>query len=440
MKSQRRLSRRNLLRGAGGALTLPFLEGLQRANAAPGDKPLRLVVFFHEAGIMPGEFVPTQTGTDYELTPMLEPLAAHRDKMVVVSGLTNLAADHEQSTTHISTKVSVLTGASGYPGPGEEHWANGPSIDQILADRLPITPRKTIDILVGEKEVWYEGVVTFAGPNLPVTTRFNDPTEMFNQLFGDFTPGGSPEQSQLVAERLSVLDAVRGNFASYRRKLSGADRERLDAHESYIRDIEQRLQADVASGCVAPEPPPMVDFVNDVEPAFRAHVDVLVQALACDISRVAVVYPHTQQIGRFGDLEVPGGTWHLFLHTGDGDVVSDQPALRRQIFQWHYHQLAYLLQRMDEVDDGDGTLLDNSLVLSISDYGNGALHDYGWGESIPVILAGGLGGALTTGRHVSYPEHTTNDLHTSILNLFGFDDTSFGESQYCTGPLAGLAG
>ena len=448
--SKLNINRRDLLvkslGGAAGLACLPFLEAFHtKAYASPMDRPRRLVIFFHDAGIMPGEFVPTTTGAHYAPSPMLAPLAAHLPDLAVVSGLKHEARWLSPGNNHREAKTSLLTGVGAYPGPGDENWANGPSVDQVLARRMPLTPRRTIDVIAGNHRVWYENVVSFASANQPVTSRYHDPLDLYNSLFGPSDPQGQRNRESRNSGRLAALDAARRNFALYRKGLGREDRIRLDAHESNVRDIELRLEAGMSRDCAAPMVPRTegLDLVHDIGSAFRAQVDIVVQALACDMSRVAVLYPHTQQCNRFGDIPVPGGVWHGFLHTLDDHVVTKEPGLRRQFFLWQYEQLAYLLDRMKSIDEGDGNLLDNSLVLSISEFGNAATHDKGLDgpnnvERLPVLLAGRLGGDFVPGRHIACKNRNHNDLLTTILNLFGSEDQTFGERSLCRGPIGEL--
>ncbi len=437
------LNRRQFLLGAGGAaLALPFFEA-NVANADGKPLPKRLVIFFHEGGTLVDEWRPSGSEANFQLSNILSPLEPHKQKLVVVAGLWNQARWLSPTwENHTGSKGSMLTGSTAMSEGVQYCWPNAASVDRVLASRLPITPKKTIDICVGPNHTDYEGVFSFTGPNAPVTSRFNNPADLYQNLLGSVQPE-SPAVAALRARRLSVLDAVQENFALFRKKLGSADRARLDQHAQFVRDLELSLGTSAAMGCQAPAAPAKVDPL-DHEAALDQHGKLLALALACDLTRVATVYPQDQQASAPGGIAIPGGVWHNFLHNTPADAAALDT--RRQVFRWHYKLLAKLLAVLDAVPEGGGTLLDNTLVLAISEFGSGSFHD-GMQEKqnphrgLPVVLAGGLGGALKTGRFLDYQaKRNHNDLLITLLHLFGYDDKTFGRPELCAGPLAEITG
>jgi hypothetical protein len=204
-----------------------------------------------------------------------------------------------------------------------------------------------------------------------------------------------------------------------------------------VRALEGRLASGAIAGCAphAQQLPAGYDFrsnANDYVSA-PAQIDNLVLALACDLTRVGTLQFTDYHAPTFPwlDIDVPGAwsNWHDMVHSGQSDPASRATMVAAQ--QWYAAQFAYLLERMDAVVEADGnTLLDNSLVLWISEFGNGGAHDT---RNLPVVLAGGLGGRVRTGRHLDMSGRTTGDLFTTLLQLYGYDDASFGLQRRANG-------
>jgi hypothetical protein len=444
--SKTSLSRRRFLLGAGGAaLALPLLEG-ELGNARAAEIPKRVVFFMHEAGTLPTEWRPTTNSGSLQLSNILSPLEPYKKDLVTVGGLWNAALWTYKGSwdNHSGAKGTLLTGKDGPGGPLDGNgnaYGSGISVDRVLADRMPKTARKTLDIVAGHNNTGYQGVFSLTGPNQPVTSRFNDPAKLYADLVG-LVPKNDNTAAKTNARRASILDAVRENFASYRKQLGGEDRARLDAHAEYVRAIEQRLNVGVAAGCVAPTAPPAINYNTDHEGALKQHVDLLAMALSCDITRVVTLFPQTQQANNPGGISIPGGNWHNFLHGPAGS--AEVTATRRSVFRWHYQLLAHLLKKLKETPEGNGSLLDNTLVVAMSEFGTGSTHDWDQKNSptrgLPVVLAGSLGGKIKTGRHVEQLGRSHNDLLVTLLQLFGHQDTTFGNPAFCTGPIKELLG
>jgi uncharacterized protein DUF1552 len=206
-----------------------------------------------------------------------------------------------------------------------------------------------------------------------------------------------------------------------------------------VRDLEARLAANVSVGssCVKPAAP-TIDFkANDNFPAIgKAQMDLLVMALACDLTRVATIQ-WERSVGdvRFTWLGATRGH-HTISH--DADTVTDSVEMLTKINVWYSQQLAYLLGKMASIKEGAGTMLDNTLVFWCNELSRGNVHSH---PDMPFVLAGGAGGALKTGRWLVYPKATSvphNNLLVSIMNVMGLPDTTFGNPAFCTGPLSNL--
>lgn len=477
-----RSTRRNFLLGAGGAtLALPYLRSLD--VRAGGSAPVkRLVVVVQPQGFIMDEWRPIGTGSDFTLSPILAPLEPHADRVVVVSGLDNVVTDlnfgaggHNSALKCLLTgmPLSANLGPDGALLPQDQHvpgdqsydvFAGGPSIDQVIAERLAApVPYQSLEFAVGTDSYLNAQQVFVRGPDEPLGTM-NDPRAAFDRLFAGFDPGDPSPLQRLRGARSSVLDRVGGSYESLSARLGAEDRRVLEAHTSKIRELEQRFAGggDFGAGCAIPS----VSVPGDYDPhnsdfddvGAMAQIDLMVMALACDMTRVASLQFTNGQNNRFPwlGLTIPDPSWpgynavewpdwHGMFHISP-DPARDHPEPRAAMvaaMRWYAEKFAYLLQRMAETPDGDGSLLDSSLVVWVSEFGDGAAH---WAWDLPVVLAGNLGGALQTGRHLQFPGrvnnpatgYTNNDLLVSILQLFGYGDESFGYPDVCRGALPGL--
>ncbi len=459
-------TRRNFLKGAGGlAVGLPFLPSLTRAKAGPGEGPQRLILLMQPQGMIMEEWHPTGTGSNFELSPILSPLETIKDDIVVVSGLDNTmphlfnnAGGHQGASKSIFTGTTVSSNLApdGTPlpegqRPDVEHevGAGGPSIDQVIAARLNApTPYESLGFAIGTTS-YYEAVAAFHAGRDEILGLEPDPREAFDRLFADFEPGEPSPMQRLRAARGSVLDSVAGSYEAMSSRLSAADRQRLDAHATKIRELELRLgnAPGGGQGCQLPDfslpgnYDPHHDDFDDV--GGRAQIDNAVMALACDMTRVtSIQYTHGQG-NRFPWLGHPFpfdfDGWHGIFHiVPDGPTGRDIPEVRAamlDVMRWYSEMFRYLVESLKNTPDGDGSMLDSTLVVWACEMGDGAGHNL---RDIPVVLAGNLCGALETGRHMEYYGRSTNDLLVSILNTFGYEDQTFGHAELCEGPLPGL--
>ncbi len=246
------------------------------------------------------------------------------------------------------------------------------------------------------------------------------------------------EARRLLLRRRSVLDAVHADFDRLKQRVSRADAEKLERHASSLRDVESRLGriAEQPAGCSADRPSGIDDihFAAEFGEVMRAQIDLLVHALACDVTRVGSLQCSTAvNACRFMFMDGMDREGHNLSHTGNGDETSQ--ARWEQMLTWYAEQFAYLLDRLKDVPEGDGTLLDNTLVLWGMEISRGNTHSL---EDMPFILAGNAGGGLRTGRYLKYQGASHNDLLVSMLNALDIDDVTFGDPRYCSGPLPGL--
>lgn len=447
-----RLDRRALLRGAGGlAVALPWLEAMgapRTVRAGESAVAQRFVAVYQPGGTILSEWTPSGTETDFTLGPILAPLESIRDKVIVTSGIDMQSAIGEQVQGGM---VAWLTGTvQGSYG----QYAKGPSIDQVIASTA--SSGKALASL--EQAVrWGTGksrgqatpydIVNFADDATftPIVPRL-DPAQIWNELFGDLEP---PMVDELKRRRVSVLDYLDKRYQKMSQRLGAADAQKLDAHLERIRELEVALDAmSLQSACSAPplvdtegynpeaglnsdDYGKVVDLPTDtaIPLVGRFMTDMLVMALACDLTAVATLMwcdAEAQYTMPWLGLEET----HYYYQSGGGH----RPEQLAQLGTWYTEQHAYLLEQMDAVDMGGHSLLDESVVFFGSEIQHPATHVK---TSMPFLLAGG-GGGMRGGRWLSYGGESHNDLLVTLLNLFGHAHTTFGDPMYCTGPLPGL--
>jgi len=438
-----RLNRRALLRGAGGiAIALPWLEIMSPATPARAAVPpaKRLVAVYTPGGTVLEDWRPSGTETDFTLGPILKPLAPVQSRLLVLDGVDMKSAIGEQNQAGL---VALLTGTAQRLA---NQFATGPSIDQVLRTRLSAGQRlPSLELAVR----WGTGkargvpspidILSFADtPSFDPVVPQLDPTKIWQSLFGAQVPGDPWDRS--------ILDAVDRRYTKLSQRLGAADRLLLEQHLSQIRELERGI-GDL-SRCSAP---PLVDTA-DYDPAAglasssdgsvrdpatdaaipkvgKLMLDMLVMALACDITSVAtMMWSDTEAKHTFPWL---GLTEHLHFYMNDGGY---HPAELTKIFTWYATQHAYLITQLENAPGPSGSLLDDTVVLFGSHLQNPATHAK---TDMPFLLAGG-GGGLRTNRWLKNDHVSHNDLLVSLLNLCGDARTTFGEAEYCTGPLGGL--
>jgi hypothetical protein len=441
-----KLSRRAVLRGAGGvAIGLPFLGAMmdaRRTVAQPGEIPKRFVAFFTANGTLAERWRPSGGETDFALSEILEPLEPHRSDIIVLDGIDMRTAiessggrnGHDIGMGHCLVARPLVEGPSGF-GEFGHLWdgsAGGISLDQEIANHLGAESRYR-SLEFGLNAFIRQAIpsrLSWRAPFEPVPPM-DDPATAFDRIFG----GGVSDPrrlAELQAQRTTVLDAVMDDYHRLNVRLGADDRRRLDAHLTAIRDVEGRISAiDTTTACEEPARP----AEGGAYPAKGvAHMELMAMAMACELTPVTSMQWSTAQGGvRFEWLGVDRGH-HDLSH--DGDSNEDTKNKIAAINHWYAEQFAYLLARLKEIPEADGgTLLDHSVVLWCNELGRGNSH---MREDIPYVLAGGAGGNLRTGRYLRYGNEPHGNFFVSIMNALGIDATTFGDPEYCTGPLTGL--
>lgn len=434
-------TRRSLLKGTlASVVGLPWLESFgMRQSKAQDEIPRRFVAMFSANGTIYDQWLPQGGETDFELSPILAPLEAHKGDLVIVEGLTQQGGGgdgHQNGMGGMLTGAELLPGRFAGQGSAPAGWSEGPSVDQRIAQVISEgTTFRSLELGVqtGAADNW--GRMCYAGRNQPLAPREN-PRGVFDDVFG-FALLDPDEQAKRTARGESILDYVRTEFEGLADEVSASDKQRLDLHLTYLRDVERRLaqQALSLDQCSLPERPPEVDETNDAFPdTGELMLDLLVLALACGRTNVASLqWSRSVSMVRFTWLGIDRGH-HELSHLPDSDDEAQADLVR--INTWYAERFAGLIDRLKRYEVGDGTLFDQSLLLWSNELGKGNIHSR---EKAPYVLAGSAGGALGTGRFLRYPAATPhNNLLLSLLHTLGIEDSSFGNPDWCTGPLDGF--
>ena len=443
---RRALSRRTMLRAASGAvLSLPLLPSL-RARAQETEFPKRFITMYTPNGVIHDGWWPTNvvSETEFELSQSHTPLLPYRDRLLILGGLEMKVAamgpggPHQRGIGALFTNMQLGEGAF-VDGCGRTAgWATGISIDQRIAAEIgTATPIGSLQLGVRATENDVQGRISYAGAGMPLPPM-NDPLEVYKRVFEGFSPPATtPDEDAakaLLLQRKSVLDAVASEFNALTPRLSAEDRQTLDAHLTLVRDVERRLSIGLGD-CAKPEVPPALNPVNelDMPQIAELELDLLALAFACDLTRVAsfqvstalnrIRYPWVESLGE----------GHNLSHTGVSDVDAKSQLLRRQA--WHASLIARLFDRLATIPEGDGTALDNTLLFWGNEVSMGTTHNH---DNMPFLVAGGTW-AFRTGRSVTYTGNSHADLLVSLLNAMGVPQTTFGDGNFCTGPLSGMS-
>lgn len=427
------LSRRTFLRGVGVTMALPWLEsvpvwGDESAAAEPGSEPpVRLAVFFAGNGFHNKEWRAEGEGRDMQLGKVLEPLADFREKMLFIRGLYNEEA--LKGNIHSSQTGNLLSGAPLAPG-GEIR--SGTSIDQLVAQHYGRSTKVPSLVLGCEKSnpsvhknysMLYSSHISWSSPTTPTPLELY-PALAFDRLFKDGAERGDE----------SVLDAVLEDATDFRRRVGTADRRRLDEYLDSVREVERRIEHSGERGELqgwrptldnpdVPRPPDGVP--QDIAEHMRLMCDILVLGFRTDATRVCTLKLNNDHSSlRFPHLAVDYMIHHLLSHSDTDDWLK--------VNRFFLEQLAYVARKLDAVQEGERTALDNSMILFCSSMLNGS-HD---ATQLPVVLLGGAGGRLRGGRVLDYrekPNRKMCSLYLSMLDKCGIRPGRFGDSDE---PLA----
>jgi Protein of unknown function (DUF1552) len=446
--TKKHLSRRTVLRGVGATLALPLLDSMipaqtALAQTAATPKP-RFVGCFVPHGAAPGYWVPAKEGALEATLPFnWKPLEPFRKQTVIMSGLHSRSAEPPPGATGADHWVAAAFLCANKPKKtaGADVFA-GTTIDQMIAQTIGgenLMPSMQLAVEdpganssnCGEGySCTYTNTISWSSPTDPLPMELN-PQVVFERMFGD---GASVEQRAKRRKRDgSILDSLTGSLARLKGESSASDRVRLDGYTENVREIERRLQIAMKASTVAPEDMAVpVGVPQTFDEHIKIQFDLMALAFQADITRVGTLLFARDLTNRtYPESESPTSSFHGVSHHGeDPRRIADLS----KINQYHIKMLAHLINKLDKTQDGDGTLLDHSLVLYGSNMGNSNQHVH---YDVPHVLVGGLNGKLKGGRHLAYPSKTvpTGNLLLSILDMYGIHQDSIGDS---TGHLENL--
>jgi Protein of unknown function (DUF1552) len=435
--TKKALHRRTFLRGLGASLAMPLLDSMLPAlSAAPKPTP-RLGFIYIANGVIQDQWIPTTIGRNFELPPILKPLAPVRSHINVLSGLSHLQADTFGDGTgdHPRSSAVWLTGVHAYDRSRPDIEVRlATSVDQLAARAIGETTQvpsieMNLDLptqgACDTSDCFFNNTISWRNPTTPNPAEAH-PRLVFERLFGD---GGSPAQRMArMKVNGSILDSVMQEVSSLDRTLGPGDRTKLAEFLDSVREIEQRIQSVEKRGIQAvslPERP------TDIPAAFDEHIklmfDLQLLGFQADITRVFTMIVCRELSGRtYPQIGVPDPHHPCSHHRNDPALIVK----KAKIDTYHVELLSYFLQKLQNTKDGDGTLLDQGLILYGGGMGDGNLHRH---SNLPCLMAGKFGGQFETGRHLAYKLDTPmSNLLLAILNKANVQVDKIGDS---TGPL-----
>lgn len=453
-----KLPRRHLLRGASALLPIPLLHSLlpKSARAQPMRPQTRAIFVIQDNGTLRDEWAPQRQGQAFTLPFVLGGLESVKNDVVVLAGIDNHVTERHEGNGHNIGNVTLLTAIprTDFANVGAGPNSGGPSIDQYLAGRMPMSQYRSINIGLPSGSF----AVSFSGAQQPQTSL--PLHEAFNRLFANFmgtTPPAVLARRRQI--RASVIDAVKDDFRRVNARVSVDDKRKLDQHLTQLRDLEVRLalEAQGTSCSIDPNAPRYVQ--NRPNNEHTAYLMAL--ACACQLSHVGIYGLNGPDSDPGFGVRFTGGDYHNWIHQGPDyglDPVRRREDWRTTMNYWS-SAFATLVQRFKDTPDVDGgTLLDNSVLVWTNVFGMGSYHDF---FEVPFVLAGRAGGRIRTGRFLdyrraraanpttfgptynrqAYVNETTNNVYLSVAKAVGFDDvTTFGDPRFCSGGLPGLVG
>ena len=434
------IPRRTFLRGAGATIALPVLDAMFPALAATTDKletPRRFSIVYIPNGVNMKYWTPADTGQLSTLPQTISPLAAHRDKLLMLSGMHNSEGNalpgEGESAPHERAGGVFLTGVH----PLREGHV-GTSVDQLIARELSqYTQLASMELAIHSTDVvgacekgWscaYRMTLSWRTPTTPLPTEYR-PRVVFERLFGDSSSTDPSIRMARIQKEKSILDSVTDAAARLMNRVGTEDKARLTEYMDGMRDVERRIQmAEQQSGRDIPsfERPAGVpaEFVDHLKLMF----DLQVLAYQTDMTRMITFMTGPEQSNRtYGEIGIPDVHHSLSHHR------NDPPTLEKiaKIDLYHAELFNYYLDKLESVQDVNGSLLDNMIIMYASAMSDGNEHAL---QDLPVLLAGGGSGQLQGGRHIRYSEDTPiSNLYLAIMDKLGIQADKFGDS---TGKL-----
>jgi hypothetical protein len=442
--TRKAIPRRTLLRGVGVTLALPLLDAMvssTKAAETAATARMRLQVIYTPNGMMMQNFTPAAAGEGYAMTPILKPLEPYREKFTVISGLAHKQAEAlgDGGGDHGRSCGSYLTGVHVKKTEGAD-ITSGPSMDQLVARQFgEQTQIPSLELgldppsLVGSCDTGYScaytNTLSWSSPSTPLPVTIN-PREVFERIFGD---GDSLDPKSRIAQlrrQASILDSVAEDAKQLSGSMGADDQKKIEEYMQSIRDIERRIQKMEEGGTEAVVLPAYArpsGIPDSFEDYAHMMIDLQILAYQADMTRVGTFMVGREVSGRsYPEIGVPDAHHPLSHHGNDPEKI----AKLTKINTLHMMQVAYFMKRMSETRDGEGTLLDHTMLLAGASLADSNHHDH---TNLPVIVAGGL---VKGNRHMVVADNTPmTNLMLSMMDRLGVQQDRLGDS---TGRLAGL--
>ena len=434
--TKRAISRRTILRGIGTTLALPLLDGMVPALTAIGKTaataPMRFGGIYVPMGMIMENWTPKTTGSGFELTPIMQPLAPFKDRLTIVSGLNNAGVGHPGAASAFLTDVRAKGGAN---------ILAGVSMDQLVAQKIGQDnkfPSLELGLeslaMVGDCEnanCGYLTTLAYSTPTTPLPAETN-PREVFERLFGDPENTTPAKRLARIRENRSLLDSLTADVADLQRRIGHGDRAKVNEYLDAVREVERRIQKAEKEN---DDLPPTMEAPAGAPAVYGDHAKLMfdLQALAfqSDSTRVMTMMMERETSSRrFPEIGL-NEPHHSTTHNPD---VAARLENITMINTYQVSLLAYFLDRLAKTPDGDGSLLDHSVILYGSGLSDGNIH---LPENIPVLVAGGGCGTLKGGIHLQRKGVPLANLHISLMEKFGVHVDKLGNS---TGTVDGLSG
>ena len=453
MQTKWRIPRRTFLRGLGTAMALPMLEAMSPAAKlfaseidAVKQFPRRMAFVYVPNGVNMADWTPSAVGTDFELPYILQPLKAVQKELLVLSGLAQRKAfaNGDGAGDHARASATFLTGCQARKTPGVDIKV-GISVDQVAAQQIGKETRfNSLELgCEGNRQAGscdsgyscaYQANISWKGESTPMPPEI-DPRLVFERLFANNSTGQITENLERRKRyQKSILDFVLEDARQLRSNLGVTDQRKLDEYLSAVREMEERIEKAEKFAASLPEGQnhaSISGIPGDFEKHIRLMYDLQALAFQTDTTRISTLMVAYDGSNRpYKEVGISDGH-HDLSHHGNDEAKKQKIA---KINHFHSTQFAYFLEKLKSIPEGEGTLLDNCMIIYGSGIGDGNRHNH---DDLPVLLAGGGGGSIQTGRHVRYEKNTPmTNLYLSMLDRMGVTVDRIGDS---TGKLNELS-
>ena len=435
--TNKHISRRAVLRGAGTAIALPLLDAMvpALAPAAAADPARRFGVIYHPNGVIYDQWLPKGAGSQFELSPTLKGLESFKDKLIVVTGLFSDRAEAlgDGGGDHSRACGSYLTGV--HVKKSDTALENATSVDQIAAKAFEReTQLSSLQMTADENSLLgscdlgyscaYSSTLSWLTPTLPLMAE-NNPRVLFERMFGSSDSTDARVRAARLSQDHSLLDSISDRVRQLQRQLGRADNRKVNDYLTSLRDVERRIQkAEEQSSKALPDVAQPAGIPDNFDAHVRLLYDLQLLAYQTDLTRVITFMYGREQTGRpYPQIGIPEPHHPLTHHQGNPEKMEKCARIQRH----HIALFAEYLEKLRNTPDGDASLLDHVILLFGAGISNSDRHTHG---PLPTLVVGGGAGTLKGGRHLVYPEHTPlTNLELTLLNKLGVPAEQLGDSN-----------